>query len=60
MTACVIRVVLHDATWDEYTKLYEKLAALGIYDVITASNGAVYKMPPAEYYFDGNKTKAEV
>ncbi len=60
MSAFVVRVVLHDATWDEYEKLYEKLGKQGFTDIITADNGAKYKMPPAEYYFVGNKTRSEV
>lgn len=60
MSAFVVRVVLHDATWDEYTKLYEKLAKQGFTDIITAGDGSKYKMPPAEYYFVGNNTQAGV
>jgi hypothetical protein len=60
MTAFVVRIVLNDATWDDYRKLYEKLGKQGFTDIIVASDGAAYKMPDAEYYFEGNKTRAEV
>ena len=61
MANFTIRVVLHDnATWDDYTRLASALAARNITDVITADNGARYKMPPAEYQCHGNLTAVDV
>jgi hypothetical protein len=60
MARYTIRIELHDATWDEYEAMYEYLEAQGITDIITSSDGARYKMPPAEYNYEGNATRAQV
>lgn len=60
MARYTIRIVLHDATWDEYEAMYEHLAAQGITDIITSDHGTQYKMPPAEYNYQGNATMAQV
>lgn len=44
-----LRVVLHDGNWSDYTNLYSKMNKAGFTDIITASNGRRYKMPPGEY-----------
>lgn len=57
MAEFTVRVVLHDnATWDEYNQLHEELAKRNLVDVITGDNGISYRLPPAEYYGEGDIT----
>lgn len=49
MTDFSIRVELHDATQAHYTALHQRLAAVGVVDVIVSGQGDKYKLPPAEY-----------
>lgn len=60
MADFTIRIVLNDATWDEYEELYQHLAAVGIADEVSSDSGTTYRMPPAEYNFRGNATRAQV
>jgi hypothetical protein len=60
MASYTIRIELHNASWDEYEAMYEHLEAQGITDIITSNDGARYKMPPAEYSYMGNATRAQV
>jgi len=60
MARYTIRIELHDATWDDYVEMYKHLATQGITDIITSDDGVRYKMPPAEYNYDGNATRAQV
>lgn len=60
MARYTIRIELHDATWNNYEEMYKHLAAQGITDIITSNDGARLKMPPAEYNYDGNATRAQV
>ncbi len=54
MASFTIRVELHDANWQHYVDMAKDLASKGITDEIAADNGTRYKMPPAEYNYDGN------
>src|SRR5262245_42614747 len=54
MSSYTIRVELHDASWQQYIDLANDLARKGITDQILASDGNIYKMPPAEYNYEGN------
>ncbi len=56
MTDCTVRVELHNASWQNYIDLANDLARSGIVDEITASDGATYKLPPAEYNYEGTAT----
>lgn len=60
MADFTIRIVLTDATWDEYEEMYGHLAAVGITDLITSDSGTTYRMPPAEYNYQGDATRAQV
>ena len=60
MTDYTIRIELHDASWDEYEEMYGYLAAVGITDVITSDKGISYKMPPAEYNYQGSENRSQV
>lgn len=59
MARFTVRVELHDASWEQYEKLYDEMAARGFIDTISYQGGTV-KLPPAEYNFDGNATKEQV
>lgn len=60
MTMCMIRVELHGASWADYTNLAAYLKNYGIVDVIEGSDRQRYKLPPAEYHYDGPKTLEQV
>ena len=55
-----VRIELHNASWDDYEALYKHLAGYGITDVITSDQGFQYKMPPAEYNYEGDATRNQV
>lgn len=54
------RVELHDADWSDYTKLHEEMKKRGFSQTITADDGSVYELPPAEYNYEGTANRAEV
>jgi hypothetical protein len=57
MAEFTVRMVLHDnATWDDYAALHAAMAQRNLIDVITADNGVAYRLPPAEYYGEGDVT----
>jgi hypothetical protein len=60
MSQYITRVELHDAIWSDYTKLHEAMRREGFSQTITANNGAVYELPPAEYNYIGNETRGQV
>jgi 2,4-dienoyl-CoA reductase-like NADH-dependent reductase (Old Yellow Enzyme family) len=60
MSAYTIRVELHNATWNDYVNLATKLAAQGVVDVIKGDDGTWYKLPPAEYNYEGDAAIAVV
>ncbi len=60
MARYTIRIELHDATWDDYVKMYKHLSAQGITDIISSDDGTRYKMPPAEYSYDGVATRTQL
>jgi hypothetical protein len=60
MASFTIRVELHGATRDHYLRLHGQLAQRGITTTIVADNGAKYHLPPAEYNYEGNATRAAV
>ncbi|MCW0399675.1 hypothetical protein NB688_002756 [Xanthomonas sacchari] len=60
MARYTIRIELHGATWDDYVEMYKYLAAQGITDIITSDDGTRYKMPPAEYNYEGGATRDQV
>lgn len=53
MSSFTIRVELHNASRQNYADLEADLARFGITDEIVASTGVTYKMPPAEYNYEG-------
>lgn len=60
MSQYITRVELHDAVWSDYTKLHDAMHAEGFSQAITANDGAVYELPPAEYNYIGSETRPQV
>jgi hypothetical protein len=60
MARYTIRVELHEGTWQDYVELGKCMAAQDMVDVITDGNGKRYKMPPAEYNYDGPAPREQV
>lgn len=60
MSAFTIRVLLQNASLQNYHALATKLAEYRVLDVIQADDGQLYKMPPAEYYYEGDINIMEV
>lgn len=60
MASFTVRIVLHDADWDDYNKLYEGMGNQGFTDEISSNDGTTYKMPDGEYDISGLLTKADV
>lgn len=60
MARYTVRVELHNATWQNYVDLAKHMAGEGMVDVIQADNGVRYKMPPAEYNYEGPANRKQV
>jgi len=60
MSKFTVRIVLHDADWDDYNKLYEEMDKEGFTDEITSNKGVTYKLPDGEYRISGTLKKSEV
>ncbi len=60
MNRFTIRVVLHNATFENYVDLAAKLASFGIPDIILPDDGNWYELPPAEYTLEANATPDQV
>lgn len=59
MKRFIIRVELHNArTAAQYERLHALLARHGIGNEIVADNGQRYRLPPAEYYCQGDTSHA--
>jgi hypothetical protein len=55
MALFTVRVVLHDnASWEDYDALHQRLARVGVVDVIRSDDGVWYRLPPAEYNYQGD------
>jgi len=59
MARFTVRVELHNANSEHYAQLHKKMAAQGFSDIISA-DGRRYRLPPAEYNFDGNATRDQI
>jgi len=60
MASFTVRIVLHDATWDDYNKLYEEMGKEGFTDEISSNDGTTYEMPDGEYDISGALTRSDV
>ncbi|EGR5448278.1 endoribonuclease GhoS [Vibrio cholerae] len=60
MASFTVRMVLHDADWEDYNKLYEEMNKEGFSDEISSDDGTAYELPDGEYTISGNLTKSDV
>lgn len=60
MPRYTIRIELLNAKREQYDAMYEHLDAVNIVDEFTDSEGVRYRLPPAEYTYDGPLERAEV
>ncbi|MBS0308237.1 MAG: DUF2622 domain-containing protein [Proteobacteria bacterium] len=51
MANFVVRIELHDATWQDYQKLHQAMELSGFSRTIVGADGIHYELPPAEYHF---------
>lgn len=49
MSAFLVRIELHGATWADYEKLHAQMEGRGFSRKITGDNGRTYQLPTAEY-----------
>lgn len=60
MARYTIRIELIDASWKQYNQMYEHLEKAKIVDEIQDDKGLRYRLPPAEYTYDGAATRNQV
>jgi hypothetical protein len=60
MPKFTVRVELHGADESDYETLYEHMKAKGFKKTITAGDGKVYELPPAEYNLVKELTRDQV
>ena len=56
----IIRVELHGASYAQYEKLHAVLATKGVTNFIIGTDRVRYRLPPAEYSYQGNENPAQV
>ena len=49
MASFLVRVELHNATWDDYERLHSEMGNRGFSREVTGDNGQIYQLPTAEY-----------
>jgi hypothetical protein len=50
MFSFALRVeLLNNATWDDYSRLHQRLANVGFYPFVIADNGQRFALPPGQY-----------
>ncbi|WP_434033704.1 hypothetical protein [Cupriavidus sp. a3] len=61
MAMFIVRLVLQDADWDDYTDvLHPAMEKQGFSKTITSDGGKTYKLPDAEYYINVDLTRQQV
>lgn len=60
MATFTVRVELHDADDSDYDTLWTEMKARGFKRRVTSDDGITYKLPPAEYSYDGDITRSDV
>lgn len=61
MTEFTTRIELHDdATWGEYTELHSQMESRGFTRTIKSDAGPTYRLPWAEYNFEGSSTGNDI
>ncbi len=60
MANYTVRIELHDAGWDDYTKLHSAMEQKGFSRLIRGDNGRTYRLPWAEYNGTGQLTCSQI
>jgi hypothetical protein len=60
MPMFMTRVELHNATWQDYENLHQKMEASGFSRKIQGSDGTWYKLPTAEYDITTSSTLEQI
>lgn len=60
MATFTTRIELHDSDWSDYTMLHTEMGKRGFTQFITADDGLVYELPPAEYNLIADLTRQQV
>jgi hypothetical protein len=60
MALFTTRVELHGANWDDYTKLHSHMKAQDFALTVTSDQGSTYRLPPAEYTYQGTVSRDDV
>lgn len=60
MASFTVRMVLEDASWEDYEELHEHMKGKGFAKTITGSSGTRYQLPDAEYNYEGQATRSQV
>jgi hypothetical protein len=60
MTTSIVRVELHDATYQHYEALHAHMERRGFSRLIKGNDGVWYRLPPAEYHYSGNATRDQL
>lgn len=60
MAKFTVRVELRDADREDYSVLYEGMEEQGFTDIITDSNEIAYRLPDAEYNYEGDISRSAV
>ncbi len=60
MAQFLTRVELHKSVETDYDTLHSAMTKQGFAKTITGESGTIYKLPTAEYLFDGDTTKEAV
>lgn len=60
MASFTVRMVLEDASWEDYEKLHARMEMSGFSRTVTADDGNTYHLPDAEYDYQGQVTCSQV
>lgn len=61
MATFTVRVYLRGTpTREQYQRLHDDLATLGVVDYALATGGFWWRLPPAKYRYEGNATVSEL
>lgn len=60
MSSFMVRVELHNASYQDYLRLHAEMARWGFARTILGSNGQTYHLPTAEYDITTDRTAAQV
>ncbi len=60
MAAFTVRIMLHEADWNDYEKLHSEMEKQGFDRTITSNDGVTYQLPDAEYDISGDISQSDV